>query len=195
VGAAVSKCFASADEAAETALVEGARCELEAVHDITSARGKREACVCTALSKSKAASARSGRRRISLSYEAPDIVGKARPQLRVIDASGLFAEHDWESIKSEVAGKAHYQSVRRLQVDNLDALAAPLARCAIKPGNQLTADLGVDPAGSVAAARVTAGSRSKAETDCLEKALNRGAFDCPRSSGAATLRVAIRYPD
>ncbi len=190
----LSACFAGADERKETALIEGTRCELPKAQSTNSVRGKREACLCGALTKSAGVKARQGRRRVSMSYEAPDVAGKPRPRLRVIDVTGLFAEADWDSIKYEEGGKKRYRSVRRLQVDNLDALAAPLARCKVKAGTQLTAELSVDATGKVAAAKVTSGA-NRAVSACLQKALARGAFACPGSDKGATLRLGIRYPD
>ncbi len=190
----LTACFKGADEGHETALVEGSRCELPKAQSTASARGKREACLCAALSKSAGVKARPGRRRVSVSYEAPDLAGKLRPRLRVIDVSGLFAEADWDSIKYEEGGKKRYRSVRRLQVDNLDALAAPLARCKVKPGTQLTAEISVDATGKVAAAKLTSGA-GRAASACLQKALTRGAFACPGSDKGAKLRLGIRYPE
>ena len=190
----LTACFKGEDEREETALVEGTRCELPKAQSTASNRGKREACLCAALTKSAGVKARTGRRRVSVSYEAPDIAGKLRPRLRVIDVSGLFAEADWDSIKYEEGSKKRYRSVRRLQVDNLDALAAPLARCKVKPGSQLSAELSVDTTGKVSKAKLTSGA-SRAVKACAEKALSRGAFACPGDDKGATLRLAIRYPE
>ncbi len=190
----LTACFKGADDERDTALVDATRCELSKVHSPSSVRGKRETCLCAALVKSAGMKARPGRRRVSVSYEAPDLAGKLRPRLRVIDVSGLFAEADWDSIKYEEGGKKRYRSVRRLRVDNLDALAAPLARCKVKPGTQLTAELSIDASGKVATAKLTSGA-SRAAKACAEKALSRGAFACPGSDKGATLRLGIRYPE
>ncbi|MEZ4220395.1 MAG: hypothetical protein R3B13_05645 [Polyangiaceae bacterium] len=190
----LTACFTGVDEGSETALVDGSRCELPEARTASTVRGKREACLCAALVKSAGVSVRSGRRKVNVSYEAPDIAGRPRPRLRVIDVEGLFAEADWDSVKYQDGGKTRYRSEQRLVVDNLDALSAPLARCKVKAGTQLTAELSVDSTGHVAAAKVTSGAANTV-MQCLDKALARGVFGCPGNSEGATLRIGIRYPD
>ncbi len=191
----LSKCFTGSDAARETVLFEGSRCEITNLHDVSGDRGKTESCLCAALRKSKGASARPGRRRIAIGYEAPDIVGKPRPVLRVIEERGLHSDQDWDSERYEVSGKAKYRSWQRLTVDNLDSLKAPLARCAKKSGGMLTAELEMDATGRVSKAQVLSGEKDKAVVACVEKALATGTFACPSSDEGATLRLAIRYPD
>lgn len=101
-------------------------------------------------------------------------------------SSNLHAEEDWHSIPFEAGGKRRYRSVRRLTVDNLDMLAAPLARCSIE--RPMLADLSVDATG-----RVVAVASDGTSAPCVAAQAERGAFDCTANGQPATIRLAI-YP-
>lgn len=183
VAPALSKCFAPADEASAEVLFEGARCELAG-----GSASPLEQCLCSAVEKSAGARAGSGRRTLSLDYQAADLVGKARPVLSVIEASNnLFVDKDWRSVQSAGGGTSSWQ---RLVVDNLDAAAAPLARCKVPAGAVVTAELSVSGTGSVSSARILSGAPSH----CVEAALSHAAFACTDDGKSATLRLAARWP-
>ena len=190
----MTTCFQGQDEEHVRLLFEGAgKCEIVGLHAPEGAPGKLEACLCKALSTSKGAAASAGRRTLSLHYEAPDLAGKPRPELRVVEASSnLRARDDWQSRREPTAdGKQRYRSVRRLAVDNVDGFAAPLARCAGKPGEIAVADIDVGEAGRIEGARVKIGAKQRAA--CIEKALRRGALSCTTDGKRAALRIAISW--
>ena len=192
----LTRCFSGADDDARELLFEGkARCELAGVDDPSGPDGKLEACLCNALGGSAGVRGRSDRRLLDVHYEAPDIQGKPRPELRVVEAShNIFADSDWRSLRHEDHDKTTYTSVRRLVVDNLDGLQAPLARCALAPGSVVVADLSLSDAGSVDSAVLRAGTATKKQTSCIQKALSHGAFNCSTDGKPASLRIAISWP-
>lgn len=195
----LSSCFAGEDDITTELLVEGTegapRCEIADLHEAIGREGQREACLCAALGASSAMREKPGRRSLSVRFEAADLAGKPRPQIRVIDVTpNLDSEADWHSIRTERDGKAVYHSVQRLAVDNLDGLAAPLSRCAMPGGSVVVADIDVREDGVVTGARLVT-SHAKKYATCLEKAFPRGAFACTDDGKAAKLRVAIAWPD
>jgi hypothetical protein len=192
-------CFADEDAAVSDVLLEGgaaARCEIANLNVTDGREGRREACLCRALMGSAGLSAKAGRRVIRVGFEAADLAGKPYPELRVVESStNLDSDIDYHSIRTEREGKPHYLSLRRLVVDNIDALAAPLARCAAAGGGRaVIADIEVREDGSVGATRVLTAPLKPAEAACLDKALRRGAFTCTRDGKAATVKVAIAWP-
>ena len=193
----LSACFAGADDERVKLLFEGsARCELENLDDVKGAAGRREACLCAALSKSAGVTATQGRSQLVLHYEAKELVGKARPELRVVDASSnLHASDDWHTVERKVDGKSNYSSVRRLQVDNLDALAPSLARCGLAAGSLVVAELAVSEAGAVQKSRVITGAKNKRDSVCIDKALTAAAFACTGDGKPATVRLAISWQE
>jgi hypothetical protein len=181
--AALAACYVGQDEAADELLLEGGgspRCELAHVDDLEGDRGKREACLCAAALASAALSS-PGRRNLRIRHRAPDLAGRPAPILRAVDATqNLFSEADY--------ARTGTQGVRRLWVDNLDALAAPLSRCA-PAKSPLVATLSISEAGRVEAVEVGAGT-----SPCVEKALRAGRFACSDDGAPAILRVAITWP-
>jgi hypothetical protein len=183
----IPACFADTDHGVHRLLVDGttspARCEMANLHDTEGPLGQRETCLCTALVASSGVRAKAGRRRIRIEHRATDLQDRTRPELRVLDATtNLHAEDDW------------HQGVRRLVVDNLDALAYPLARCRASAGTVISADLEVTPGGRVSSSRVTSGSVNQALTTCVGDALGGGAFTCTSNDEPAKLRLAITWP-
>ena len=196
--AEIAACFAGEDDVAEDVLVQGdggARwCEIEDLHAADGRRGAREACLCRALAASAAMGKRPGRRTVRVRHEAPDLAGKQRPELRVIESStNLHAEEDWHSMRSVVGGKEQYRSVQRLVVDNLDALAAPLARCAAPPGSVIVADLEIREDGVPLGGKILSGAPAPELAACVEEALARGAFLCTDDGKPARVRVAMEW--
>lgn len=196
VGEQLAPCFAGADQDDRELLFEGnSRCELANLEDPNGPGGRLETCLCSAIATSQGVRAKPGRRVLSLHYEAPDLQGKPRPEVRAVDVSGnLFAEKDWSSLARQEGGKTTYASVQRLVVDNLDALRAPLSRCAGGAGSVVVGELAVNGDGTIASARVMAGAGTAAEGSCIEKALMRGALSCTNDGKPATLRIAITWP-
>lgn len=196
--AEIAACFAGEDDVTEDVLVQGdagARwCEVEDLHATDGRRGAREACLCRALAASTAMTRRPGRRTVRVRHEAPDLAGKPRPELRVIESStNVHAEDDWHSMRSITQGKPQYWSVRRLVVDNLDALAAPLARCAAPPGSVIVADLEIREDGVPLGGKVISGAPAPEVAACVENALTRGAFLCTNDGKPARVRVAMEW--
>jgi hypothetical protein len=127
--------------------------------------------------------AKAVRRRIRIERQASDLESRQRPELRLLDATtNLHLEDDW------------HQGVRRRVVDNLDALAHPLARCKASAGTVISADVEVAPDGRVGSVRVTTSSVSRPLSTCVDDALRRGAFSCTSNGKPATLRLAITWP-
>jgi hypothetical protein len=146
-----------------------------------------EACLCGALS-SPPGPARARALATRPAFEAKDLLGKPRPEVRVVDASSnLHAEDDWHSLQREDKGKKTYSSVRRLTVDNVDALRPALTRCGIAGDTTLVAELWVSEAGVVQSARVVTGMKNKRDGACVEKALVSGAFSCTNDGKPATV--------
>jgi hypothetical protein len=192
----LAACFTGVDEERRMLIFDGAkRCEIEDLNDTTGLDGKREACLCAAFAKSAGATASKGRWRLALHYEAKDIVGKPRPEIRAVEAStNLHAEDDWHSMRHEEAGKSRYTSVRRLVVDNLDAARPALARCALPAGSLIMADVTLSEVGNVTESHVLSGAKTKRDSACVEKALSRGTFDCTNDGKPASLRVTLEWP-
>jgi hypothetical protein len=196
----LASCYAGEDDARSEVLLAlesgNMRCELTDVEDLTGRDGKREACLCGVLSTSAAVRVKPGRRVLDIHYEAEDLGGKPRPEARTVEVTtNLHADDDWHSMRHEENGKSVYASVHRLAVGNLDGLAAPAARCAVPAGAVVLADLAISENGAVKAARVVTGTVSKETTECIEKALGRGAFECTNDGKDARLRVALAWPE
>jgi len=196
----LAACFAGEDEVAITALVQGDRapagCEIAGLDAAAGREGEREACLCRALTASSALRARAGRRTVRVRFEAADLAGRPRPGLSVIEVSGnLHGEKDWRSIRTEREGKTEYRSAQRLVVDHLDALAAPLARCAVPAGSTVVADVDVREDGTAAGARLVTGPAGKEAASCVQRTLGRGAFTCTSDGKAAKVRIAIAWPE
>ncbi|NUP09434.1 MAG: hypothetical protein HOW73_25555 [Polyangiaceae bacterium] len=176
-------CFAGADEVGLTLLVQGGsspRCEIVNDHEAT----PEESCLCKAALASKRMASLAKRTRLDIDFEAKDIAGKERPLLSIIDVTAnVRTEEDWEPARDGAR--------KRLIVEGLDALAAPLARCA-RGDDTVVAELAVDPTGKPTSAQLTLPPSSKGARACLEKALVKSAFDCTKDGQAATIRVAIR---
>ena len=136
--AEIAACFAGADHERQHVIFEGAsRCELEDLDDASGPGGKREACLCAAVTKSAGASASRGRSRLIVEHEAKDIAGKPRPEIRVVEAStNLHSDADWHS-----SGQKGQPPVYRLTVDNVDSVAPALARCALPAGSLVVAQV------------------------------------------------------
>lgn len=193
---ALTKCFGAADADEVHVLFDGARCEIANMTSATGTDGQLETCLCAAIGKSAGAKVGTGRRVLSLEFQAPDLVGKPRPALSVLEAPGnLFADNDQRPVAHADGGKTTYTSLQRLAVDNLDGLAAPLARCKMAAGAVVIAELTLAPTGAVSKVRLVAGAPAK-KTDarCLEAALAHGAFACTDDGKPATLRVAASWP-
>lgn len=196
----LAACFAGEDDVARDVLVQGdagaPRCEIENLDSTDGREGAREACLCRALVASAGMGRRPGRRTVRVHYEAPDLADKPRPELRVIEAStNLHATDDWRTTWRMRDGKKQYDSVRRLAVDNLDALAAPLARCAVPAGSVVVADIDVREDGAPVGAKVVSAAPDRAVAACVEKALGRSAFTCTNDGKPARVRVALEGKD
>lgn len=195
----VAACYAGEDAVESEVLLEGgaptSRCELTNVDDLEGKDGKREACLCKALTASAALRDKARRWVLRVIYEATDLAGKARPEVRVVDATtNMHVEDDWHAVERLVEGKVVSAPVYRLAVDNVDGFAAPLARCAAPPGAVVVAELDVQETGAVGQARVVAGAAKRELSACVEKALQRGALSCSRDGKAATVRLALTWP-
>lgn len=195
-GSAAS-CFSGVDEATYDLLVQGdvgPYCELENLEYTDGHDAKVETCLCKTLGTSSAMAKRPGRRTLRVHYEAPDLQGKTRPEMRVVEATtNIETEDDWHSVSKMVNGKKVYDPVRRLAVENLDALAAPLARCTIPTNTVVVADLDVGEDGAVTGGRVVSGGLDKPAQTCLEQAFGRGAFDCTNDGKSGRIRVAMEW--
>ena len=194
--AAFSRCFSGDDEASDELLFEsGGRCEIAGLNDAGAAGGKRESCLCAALRSSAGTRAKAGRRQLMLHFEAPDLVGKPRPELRVVESTiNLEANQDWHSTGRSDNRETNLSPVYRLTVDNLDAARAPLARCSARPGSVVIADLVVSESGAVERAHVIVSSSDERAASCIEKALTRAAFSCTSDGKRALLRLAVIWP-
>ncbi len=193
---ALAKCFGAADADEVHVLFDAARCEIANMASATGTDGQLETCLCAAIGKSAGAKAGTGRRVLSLEFQAADLLGKPRPALSVLEAPGnLFAESDQRSVAHTEGGKTTYTSLQRLAVDNLDALEAPLARCKLAPGAVVVAELTLAPTGAVSKVQLVSGAAAK-KTDarCLETAFSHGAFACTGDGKEATLRIAASWP-
>ncbi len=196
----LAACFAGEDDVTRDVLVQsdaGApRCEIENL-DVTDGReGAREVCLCRVLAASAGMGKRPGRRTIRVHYEAPDLAGKPRPELRVLEVStNLHASDEWHTSWRQVDGKTQHTSVRRLAVDNLDALAAPLARCAVPAGSVVVADIDVREDGAPTGGKIVSAAPDRESAACVEKALARAAFTCTGDGKPARVRVGVEGRD
>jgi hypothetical protein len=194
----LAACHRDADDVQDELLVDSsatpARCEIVGLDDPASPAGKREACSCAAAVSSAGVRAKPGRRVIRVRYEAPELAGKPRPELRVLDATtNLHADEGWHAVRSPGPPPSS-RPVHRLEVDNLDGFAAPLARCAVAPGSTLVAELEVEDHGAVRAARVRSEGVKREVAACVEKALKRGGLACTRDGKPAEVRLAMTWP-
>lgn len=181
---AMAACYGEGvDEAADELLLDpGAkRCELTHLDDLESHRAPREACLCGAALGS-AGLAGAERTRLRVGYRAPNLKDRVEPRLRVIDVTqNLYAEEDY--------AREGNRAVERLVVSNLDALAAPLARC--EPSSSpVVAEVSIGEAGSVQATRLLTPGPSA----CIERALGAGRFACTDDGKTATLRLLVEWP-
>lgn len=188
-------CFAGADEERRDLVFDEKRCELQNVDDPSETERGRESCLCAALGKSAGVSAGKGRRELAVQFEAPDIKNKPRPALSVVSVSGdLHTESGMRSQATTSAGKTTYTSTARLEIDGLDALAAPLSRCGLAPGSFVVAELTVSDAGAVQKTQLVTKAKNAREATCLEHAFSTGAFDCTSDGKPATVRIAATFP-
>ena len=194
--AAFESCFSGSDEVSSILLFDASGgCELAGLDDPGHPDGKREQCLCAALKGSAGLTAKSGRRRLELDFEAPDLKGKVRPEVRVVETSSNLDVHaDWHTVRSVKDGKPT-STIRRLSLPNLDDVRAPLARCAMPRGAVVIADLQPNDAGLATKARLVAGSPSAANAKCIEKALTRVTWPCTEDGKSASLRVALSWPE
>jgi hypothetical protein len=196
----LAACFAGEDDVTTEVLVRSdgpaPRCEIAQLDAAEGRWGQREACLCRALTASAAFRAKPGRRTVRVRFEAPDLAGKPRPELRVLEATtNLHAEDDRHVPRTGREVKAGGESVHRLVVDNVDALAAPLARCATPSNRLAVADIDVQEHGAVSGARLVTDLASKDAAACVEKALGRAAFACTSDGKAAKVRIAAAWPE
>jgi len=194
---AVAACFSGVDESTRDLLVQGdvgPYCEMENLDYPDGRDARLEACLCKTLGTSSAMAKRPGRRTIRVHYEAPDLQGKPRPEVRVVETTtNMDSEDAWHSMQSTVDGKKQYHSIRRLVVDNLDALAAPLSRCAIPRGTVSIADIEVREDGAVLGSKLVTSALDSSTQTCIEQALSRGAFNCTDDGKSARIRVAMEW--
>jgi hypothetical protein len=195
--AALEGCFSGVDEESHVLVFDAAGgCELAGLDDASLPEGRREQCLCTALKGSGGLAAKAGRRRLELGFEAPDLRGKPRPELRVLETStNLDVREDWHIIRGVKEGNRTSTTIRRLSIQDLDAAQAPLARCAMPRGAVVVADLQQNDAGQATKVRLVAGSRSAASAKCIERALTRVAWPCTEDGKSASLRVALSWPE
>lgn len=190
-------CFAGADEVTRDLLVQGdvgPYCEMENLDDPGSPDLLLEQCLCKTLGTSEAMKKRPGRRTIRVHYESPDLQGKPRPELRLLEtSSNLEPEDDWHSMEVIANGRKEYHSIRRFAVDNLDSLAAPLARCAVASGTIVLADVDVREDGVPTAGHVVSNNVDKPTTTCIEQALTHGTFKCTSDGVSGRMRLAMQW--
>ncbi|WP_437666761.1 hypothetical protein [Sorangium sp. So ce1182] len=194
--AALAACYAGEDAAADELLIDApaARCEIADLDDVEGRRGKREACLCAAVRSSAGLQAAGGRRVLRVDYAAPEIAGRPRPELRVVDATtNLHAAEEWHATRAPDVSRVS-RPVHRLGIDNLDALAPALARCEATPGGLVVAQLDAREDGSVERVRVLSGAPRPALAACVEKALSRGRLACTSDGKPAAVRVAVAWP-
>ncbi len=218
---AVAACYAGQDHALDELLIETAaspnaasssatstpklRCETINLDETSGPDAQRERCLCTALLSSAGAlvssvgsATRSARRELRIEHQALDLADKPRPQIRVVEVSStLHAERDWHQLAIPAKAKrpARSVSLRRLVVDNLDALAHPLARCPVASGQVVNAELTIGGNGAVTASRLLGGAKiDKATAACVSRGLARAAFACTSNSKPATMKIAFWWP-
>jgi hypothetical protein len=194
---ALQVCFSGVDDTERELLIQGdvgPYCEMQNLDYAEGREAKLEACLCKVLGTSTAMVKRPGRRTIRVRYEAPDLQGKQRPELRVVEAStNIEVREDWHSIVTTVSGKKEYQSVSRLEIDNLDILAAPLSRCALPKGTMILANVDIREDGYPTGSKVLSGGLDKQAQTCVEQNLIRGSFDCTNDGKPATVRLALEW--
>lgn len=194
---ALASCFSGVDDTSRELLIQGdigPYCEMQNLDYADGREAKLEACLCKVLGTSTAMSKRPGRRTLRVRYEAPDLQGKPRPELRVVETStNMDARDDWHSMSTVVGGKTQYDSVRRLEIDNIDVLAAPLARCVVPAGTLVLADLDIREDGYPVGAKVLTGGLDKPAQACIEQNLTHGSFDCTNDGKSAKVRIAIGW--
>jgi hypothetical protein len=194
--AAFQRCFSDADETSGVLLFDAERCELAGLDDAAGSDGRREQCLCAALTDSAGRAAKPGRRSLSLHFEALALKGKLRPELRILEASpNLDARLDYRTVRVVRDGKERANTIRRFTVPGLDDARPPLARCPVKPGVTVVAELRPSEAGLASNPRVVSGSPSPASTRCIEDALKRVAWPCTDDHKDGTLRVALSWPE
>ncbi|MFO0618911.1 MAG: hypothetical protein U0414_40355 [Polyangiaceae bacterium] len=201
--AALGKCFEGTDHASVDLLLDAsaspARCEIANLDDLDGARGKRETCLCASMRASQGIARGKGRRHVSIAFDAPDLEGKPRPTVRVVEAStNLGSTREWTNVERGA-------SVYRLSVDGADRLSTSLARCA-PAGTVDVVDLTIGEAGHVDAVRevvrgapaaATAPKDAKADAAagaCIEKALTAAAFACTEDGKPARARLELAWP-
>lgn len=195
---AIARCFEGSDESSMKLLLDAsttpARCEAANLDDVGGARGKREACLCDAARASSAIGRTPKRRRLAVAFQAPDISGKPRPTVRVVEATtNVFSDSEWTSVDGG-------RSVRRLAIDGDDGIAPAITRCAAAPGSLLVLDLTLDETGHVdgvrEAARTPPGSTTMtpdALGSCVDKALRGVAFACTNDGKPAAVRLELAW--
>ncbi len=190
-------CFTGTDEVTRDLLVQGdvgPYCEMENLDDPGSPDLQLEQCLCKTLGTSEAMKKRPGRRTIRVHYESPDLHGKPRPELRLLETSNnLDPSDEWHSTEVLVNGKKEVRSIRRFAVDNLDSLAAPLARCSVASGTIVLADLDVREHGVPVGGRVVSNNVDKPAQTCIEEALTRGRFNCTSDGVSGRMRLAMEW--
>jgi hypothetical protein len=194
--AAVAACLQGEDEASVELLVETtggtlAQCEIAGVDRPEQPVATREACLCAALGGSAARAAKAGRRSLTVGYQAPELTGKVRPTVRLIEASGNLRARDAFDYQTRADGVR--SAVTYLGTPGLTRLATSLARCQAASGASLTAALTVSPTGETKKVTVAA-TDGGPPVACVERALVAGRFTCTTDAAAALVRVAVDWP-
>ncbi len=191
---AMARCFHGDDEGSMRLLLDGgaSRCEATNLDDLGGSRGAREKCLCDAARASKASGASAKRRHLSVSFQSPDLSGKPKPSVRVVEAStNLDSDKEWSSADGGA------RSVYRLAVDGDDRLSASLARCVAPVGSLVIVDLGIGESGRVESARSAIADRAATKdalATCVEKTLSSAAFACTDDGKPAAVRVEVAWP-
>lgn len=203
--ASMGKCFEGTDHDDVELLLDPsaspAKCEITNLDDVGGVRGKRETCLCAAMRASQGLTRNKDRRHVSIAFDAPDLVGKPRPTVRVVEATtNLGSDRSWTH------GEGGIPAVYRLSVDGEEHLAGALARCAPPPGTVNVVDMTLDETGRVAAVRAVLPGAStppavtkdpKADNTpaaCIDKALFAAAFACTDDGESAKVRLEIAWP-
>ena len=195
----IAACFAGDDDETRDVLLlsEGGTryCELANLDATDGPEGAREACLCAAIEGSTAFDKRAGRRTVRVHFESPYVVGRPRPELRVIESTtNLRAANEWHALRSAVDGKEFDRPVWRLAVQNLQSLAGPLARCTLPAGSLVVADIEVGEDGTLGASALRSGLLGRETAACIRDALTRGAFACTNNGQPARVRVTMEWP-
>ncbi len=191
---AIAACWKDDGEADARFLVgvsnDAPKCEIANLDDAGGVRGKREACVCKALLGSNAAKRGGERRGLTVKFLAPELEGKAKPEMRVVEvSSNLTSETDYQMMSGEKDAR-ETRSIHRLIAGDLDVVGARLAACGLTPSSTVIAELAVSDAGVVTSARVVGGDAGKAR-ECVEKALARATFPCTEDGKGGSVKVAM----